>query len=105
MESNGTRPLAGPVDWLTISPKPQFHTAGISFAEGLPASEVKVVIDDTVDEAALDRHAARWQCEHYFAQPCMDARYERHLARTLELIQARPRWRLSLQLHKIINVP
>ena len=33
----------------------------------------------------------------------MDARYDRNLARTLALIHARPRWRLSLQLHKIIG--
>src|SRR5689334_8665236 len=25
MESNGTRPLKAPVDWLTVSPKPRFH--------------------------------------------------------------------------------
>jgi organic radical activating enzyme len=108
MESNATRPLAGPVDWLTISPKPQHHAtrAGrVVLADGLPASEVKVVVDDTVDEAVLDRYAARWRCEHYFVQPWMDARYDHHLARTLALIHARPSWRLSLQLHKIIGVP
>ncbi len=105
MESNGTRPLAASVDWLTISPKPQFHTAGIALAADLPPNEVKVVIDDTVDEHVLDLHAKNWTCEHYFVQPCMDARYAHHLERTLALIQARPRWRLSLQLHKIINVP
>ena len=105
MESNGTRPLGGPVDWLTISPKPQHHPASVALADHLPADEVKVVIDDTVDEAVLDRYAARWRCEHYFVQPWMDARYEHHLARTLALIHARPRWRLSLQLHKIIGVP
>jgi organic radical activating enzyme len=105
MESNGTRPLAGPVDWLTLSPKPQHHTPGIELADDLPADEIKVVIDDTVDEAVLDRYAARWRCEHYFVQPWMDARYAHHLARTVSLIHARPRWRLSLQLHKIIGVP
>jgi len=105
MESNGTRPLAGPVDWLTISPKPQHHPARVALAEGLPADEVKVVIDDSVDEAVLDHYAARWRCEHYFVQPWMDERYDHHLARTLALIQARPRWRLSLQLHKILGVP
>src|SRR5205823_1122497 len=57
MESNGTRPVAG-VDWLTVSPKPQFHPASIALVELLP-DEVKVVIDDTVDEATLDRYAAR----------------------------------------------
>jgi organic radical activating enzyme len=105
MESNGTRPLAGPVDWLTISPKPQFHTGSIALAPEVVASEVKVVVDDTVDEAALDRYAARYRCEHYFVQPCMDDRYDHHLARTLALVHARPRWRVSLQLHKILRIP
>ncbi|HEU4729029.1 MAG TPA: 7-carboxy-7-deazaguanine synthase QueE [Kofleriaceae bacterium] len=105
MESNGTRAPAAPVDWLTISPKPQHHPARVTLAEHVPADEVKVVIDDTVDEAVLDGYAARWRCEHYFVQPWMDARYEHNLARTLSLIHARPRWRLSLQLHKIIGVP
>ena len=105
MESNGTRAPAGPIDWLTISPKPQHHPASLALAEHLPADEVKVVVDDTVGEEVLDRYAARWRCEHYFVQPWMDARYERNLARTLQLIQARPRWRLSLQLHKIVGLP
>jgi organic radical activating enzyme len=105
MESNATRPLAAPVDWLTISPKPQHHPPQLALADDLPASEVKVVIDDTVDELVLDRYAARWRCDHYFVQPWMDDRYPHHLARTLALIHARPQWRLSLQLHKIIGVP
>jgi len=105
MESNGTRPLGAPVDWLTISPKPQHHPPRVALADGLPASELKVVIDDTVDEQVLDRHAARWRCDHHFVQPWMDDRYQHHLARTLALIHARPQWRLSLQLHKIIGVP
>ena len=105
MESNGTRPLAAPVDWLTISPKPQHHPPGVALAEQLPADEVKVVIDDSVDETVLDRYAARWHCEHYFVQPWMDARFEHNLARTLALVHARPRWRLSLQIHKILGVP
>lgn len=105
MESNGTRLPVGPVDWLTVSPKPQHHPASLALAENLPADEIKVVVDDTVDEAVLDRYAARWRCEHYFLQPWMDATYERNLARTLAMIQKRPRWRLSLQIHKVVNVP
>ncbi len=104
MESNGTRALAAPVDWLTVSPKPQFHPTSIALVE-LHASEVKVVIDDTVDEAVLDGYLARYRSEHYFVQPCMDDRYAHHLARTLALVHSRPRWRLSLQLHKIVGVP
>jgi len=105
MESNGTRPVAGPVDWLTVSPKPQFHPASIALVDDLPVSELKVVIDDTVDAATLARYEARYACEHYFAQPCMDAAYPHHLARAMALVHERPRWRVSLQLHKILGVP
>ena len=105
MESNGTRPLGGPIDWLTVSPKPRFHTGSLTLVNELPVSEVKVIIDGTVDEQTLDGYAARYACDHYFAQPCMDDRYQEHLARTIALVQARPRWRLSLQLHKILGVP
>ena len=105
MESNGTRPLAGAVDWLTISPKPQHHPEGLALADGLPADELKVIVDDTVDADVIDRYAARYRCEHYFLQPWMDARYAHNLARTIALVHARPRWRLSLQTHKIVGVP
>ncbi|MGE0548705.1 MAG: 7-carboxy-7-deazaguanine synthase QueE [Kofleriaceae bacterium] len=105
MESNATRPLSGPVDWLTLSPKPQHHPASIELAEGLLPSELKVVVDDTVNEAVLDGYAARWRCEHYFLQPWMNDRYQHHLERTIALIHARPAWRLSLQTHKIVGLP
>ena len=105
MESNGTRPLGGPVDWLTVSPKPQHHPASIVLADDLPLDELKVIVDDSTDLAVLDGHTARYRCEHYFLQPWMDARYEQHLQTAISLIHARPRWRLSLQQHKIIDVP
>ena len=105
MESNGTRAPAGAVDWLTVSPKPQHHPAGLALADGVAANELKVVVDDTVDETVIDRYAAKYHCDHYFLQPWMDARYEHNLARTMALVHARPQWRLSVQLHKIVGVP
>ncbi|MEO6775226.1 MAG: 7-carboxy-7-deazaguanine synthase QueE [Kofleriaceae bacterium] len=104
MESNGTRVPAAPVDWLTVSPKPRFHTGSLALV-GQPVDEVKVVVDDSVDDATLAGYEARYPSEHYFAQPCMSAAYATSLARTLALVQARPRWRLSLQLHKILEIP
>jgi organic radical activating enzyme len=102
MESNGTRAPAGPVDWLTISPKPQFHPRSLELVP-LAANEIKVVVDDTVSDATLAGYESRYACEHYFVQPC--AGDPASLSRTLALVQARPRWRLSLQLHKIVGVP
>ena len=105
MESNGTRAPEGAVDWLTVSPKPQHHPASLALASDVRPSELKVVIDDTVDDATLARYEDQYRCEHYFAQPWMDDRYQHNLARAIELVHARPRWRLSLQQHKVIGVP
>jgi organic radical activating enzyme len=74
-------------------------------ADGLVANELKVVVDASVDEAVLDRYVERYRCDHYFLQPWMDAGYEQTLARTIALIHARPQWRLSVQLHKIVGLP
>lgn len=104
METNGTRPLEAAVDWLTVSPKPQFHNRGDALVP-LTAHECKVVVDDAVDAAALDDYERRYRCDHFLLQPCMDDRYDHHLRRALAMVTERPRWRLSLQLHKIVNVP
>lgn len=103
MESNGTRAPAAPVDWLTVSPKPQFHDKE-TLVELAP-DECKVVVDDTVDDAVLAGYEARYPRAARFLQPCMDARHDHHLRRTLELVARHPRWRLSVQLHKILGVP
>jgi 7-carboxy-7-deazaguanine synthase len=103
MESNGTRALAAPVDWLTVSPKPRFHEGRFELVV-TRADECKVVIDETVDDTALDRYE-RMEYGQLFAQPCMDARYDAHLARAVDLVTRHPRWRLSLQLHKILGLP
>jgi 7-carboxy-7-deazaguanine synthase len=107
MEANGTRAPAAPVDWLTISPKPQFHEGRFTLAptDAIAPDELKVVVDDTVSEDTLATYERRYRCDARFVQPCMDARYEHHLGRAIELAQRRPRWRLSLQLHKLIGLP
>jgi 7-carboxy-7-deazaguanine synthase len=103
METNGTRALAAPVDWLTVSPKPQFHE-GKEDLVVTAGDECKLIIDDTVAAPDLERYQAM-DFKVLFAQPCMDARYDHHLARAVELVGSHPRWRLSLQLHKILGLP
>ena len=105
MESNGTHPLAAPVDWLTVSPKPQFHQGRFSLRAELPVAECKVVVDDTVDTDVLDGYESLWPVAQRFVQPCMDDRYEASLRRTIELATRRPTWRVSLQTHKLLGLP
>jgi organic radical activating enzyme len=103
MESNGTRPLAAPVDWLTVSPKPRFHE-GREEIRVSGGDECKLIVDETIGDEDL----AQWESMAFgawYLQPCMDAHYDQHLARAVELVGRHPRWRLSLQLHKIIGLP
>jgi organic radical activating enzyme len=103
LETNGTRPLAAPVDWLTVSPKPRFHGAGDALAV-TAADECKLVVDESIGDADLARYQ-QMPFGALYAQPCMDVRYQDHLRRAIDLVTRHPRWRLSLQLHKLIGVP
>lgn len=89
LETDGTTPIAGPVDWVCIR-----TTAGAQVTDGLHADEIHMLVDDTTDELSLDRSAARWRCDHYFVVPKDD----KHTAHAMALILARPRWRLSIPL-------
>lgn len=105
METNGTHALAAPVDWLTVSPKPQFHDGRFELSADLPVDECKVVVDTTVDETVLADYESRWRCSHWLLQPCDDDGRAQHLRRAIQLVTQRPRWRLALQLHKLVGVP
>jgi len=108
MESNGTRPLRGAVDWLTVSPKVKWHGAGDQLVL-TRADECKVIVEDaaTPDEATLAGYEAM-QFGALFLQPCWlpdSAAYQANVRRAVELAGRRVRWRVSLQLHKILGVP
>lgn len=102
VETNGTRPLPQQVDWVTLSPKDVF--LGPQATPVLTrADELKVLFDG--EHAPLEyTHIA---VSHRFLQPmdCGDAvRNARITAATVAYIAAHPQWRLSLQIHKMINI-
>jgi organic radical activating enzyme len=103
MESNGTRALRAPVDWLTISPKPRWHGPSDALVV-TEADECKLVVEHGLEAAELARYEAM-RFGQLFLQPCMDADYPAHLARAVALATEHPRWRVSLQLHKLLGVP
>jgi 7-carboxy-7-deazaguanine synthase (Cx14CxxC type) len=96
VESNGTLPATSGIDWLCISPK-----AGTDVVQR-SGNELKLVWPQQgIDPAELER----WDFDHYLVQPmdCADrgASYEAAIALAME----RPRWRLTLQAHKVVGLP
>ena len=96
VESNGTVPAVPGIDWLCISPK-----AGSDVVQRR-GDELKLVWPQSgIDPAALEQ----WDFDHYLVQPMDCADGEAAKAAAIALAMERPRWRLTLQAHKIIGLP
>jgi 7-carboxy-7-deazaguanine synthase len=96
IESNGTLPVHPGIDWVCISPK-----AGSDVVQ-LSGDELKLVWPQTgIDPAAL----LEWGFAHHLIQP-MDLRDGTNtVTEAMALVQDDPRWRLSLQTHKLLGLP
>jgi len=102
IETSGSSPLSGNWDWICLSPK--------KFKAPLPgvvphANELKVIIYNRSDFAWAEQYAAQVSpaCKLYL-QPEW-SRADKMVPEMVEYIKANPKWELSLQLHKYINVP
>ena len=106
MESNGTRPAPNNLDWLTVSPKISGEKWKVESGWRLP-DEVKVVFDeDTVPETYLPSLSTLHLSPILYLQPCDTGNAERNaiiINRCIDYIKEHPRWRLSLQTHKLIG--
>ena len=89
IETNGSMPVPSEVDWVTCSPKDAPWAVD-------RIDELKVVNQgQDVEETAALLPAPR-----LFLQPCSGV----NTAETIDYILAHPRWRLSLQTHKLIDI-
>ena len=102
IETSGAHPLSGHWDWICLSPK--------KFKAPLPsilpkANELKVVVFNTSDFDWAEKYAAAVspRCKLYL-QPEWD-KAATMTPLIIDYIKANPKWELSLQIHKYINVP
>ena len=103
IETNGTRPLPSNLDWVTLSPKSAFEGG-----EGEPCvlrrcDELKVVClgQDLEQYDAI-------KANHRFLQPCFveDEEQRRvNMQTCVDAVKTHSNWRLSLQIHRILNIP
>jgi 7-carboxy-7-deazaguanine synthase len=96
IETNGTLPVPAGVDWICVSPK---IGARLVVEKG---SEIKVVIP----QAGQDLGAyEQLDFAHFFVQP-MDGPLAEHNTRlAIETCKRHPKWKLSLQTHKLLQIP
>ncbi len=95
VESNGTLAATKGIDWLCISPK-----AGSKVVQR-SGDELKLVWPQQgIDPAALER----WDFAYFLVQPMDCDGAEAALEASIALAMDRPRWRLTLQAHKIAGL-
>jgi 7-carboxy-7-deazaguanine synthase len=99
MESNGTIAAQADIDWVCISPK-----AGSEVVQR-SGQELKLVWPQPgSDTGAMEQ----WDFDHFLIQPMdmgNDSGNAASIAAATEFVQANPKWRLSLQNHKILGLP
>ncbi|MBT9483027.1 7-carboxy-7-deazaguanine synthase QueE [Sediminibacterium sp.] len=102
IETSGSSPLSGNWDWICLSPK-KFKAPLDEVI--VKAHELKVVVFNKHDFEWAEKYAAlvNHSCKLYL-QPEWDKATEM-TPLILAYIQANPQWRLSLQVHKYLNIP
>jgi 7-carboxy-7-deazaguanine synthase (Cx14CxxC type) len=94
IETNGTIDVPEGVDWVCVSPK---SGASLKVTHG---NELKVVYPQATDPSVYEG----LDFEHFFVQP-KDGEDARDCARAaIQYCSENPRWRLSLQTHKLIGI-
>ena len=102
IETNGTRPLPTSLDWVTFSPKSAFEGGDAEPCVLKCCDELKVVYlgQDLVQYDEI-------QAKHRFLQPCFcedEVQRKANMKACVEAVMQNPGWRLSLQVHRILNI-
>lgn len=90
IETNGSLPVPANIDWVTCSPKEGPWKIG-------HVDELKIVYTGQDVEAIAAEFDAKVKC----LQPCSGLNTDA----TVAYIKEHPYWRLSLQTHKLIDIP
>lgn len=95
VETNGTVPPPPGIDWLTVSPK------GATRLRALAGHELKLVFPQ---RSALPERFESLPFEHFFLQPMDGPNLAEHTRAAVDYCLEHPKWRLSVQMHKVVGI-
>jgi 7-carboxy-7-deazaguanine synthase len=95
VETNGTLPAPAGIDWICVSPK-----AGTEIVQR-GGNELKLVWPQAIDTDAIEG----WSFENFLIQPMDCEDRESALDASIRFVMEHPRWKLSLQTHKLLGLP
>lgn len=100
IETNGTNPIPKGLDYIACSPKQEFEKI----------KSIIPVVDELrfpiKKEDPLPHLSTLPQAKHYFLSPIFDNQkmISENVNYCVELIKQNPQWKLSLQIHKLIDI-
>ena len=95
VETNGTQKAPQGIDWICVSPK-----AGAALIQ-LTGDELKLVFPQ---ENLLPHNLSQISFKNYFLQPMDGPEQTENTKAALQYCLANPKWKLSLQTHKILGI-
>ena len=95
VETNGTLDAPDHIDWICMSPKANTE---IKLKKG---NEIKVIFP----QGSLDPEKfSLFDFSEFYLQPMDSNEYQENLNATITYCQKNPKWKLSLQTHKILGI-
>lgn len=100
IETNGTRQVSSLIDYITCSPKINYEKVKLKIPY---VNEIRIPLakGDTLPDISIFPKA-----DKYFISPIFDGETinRDNINYCVDLVKANPRWTLSLQVHKLINI-
>jgi 7-carboxy-7-deazaguanine synthase len=96
IETNGTLPVPAGVDWICVSPK---MGSTLVVERG---NEIKVVIPQAGQDLGAYEHLA---FDNFYVQPMDGPLGPFNTRLAIDTCRRNPKWKLSLQTHKLLNIP
>ena len=102
IETSGAYPVTGTWDWFCLSPKKNKLPLADAYES---ADELKVIVYNKSDFIFAEEQAAKVQSNVIlFLQPEW-SRKEEMTPLIVDYVMKNPKWRVSLQTHKYLNIP
>jgi len=102
IETSGVYPLSGDWDWVCFSPK-KFKAPQDEFYH--KSDELKVIVFNQSDLKWAEEHARKMQNDALLYLQPEWSKKEAMTPLIIDYIKQNPKWRISLQVHKYMNIP
>ena len=96
IETNGTIPISFDIDWVCVSPK---HGSELVVKNG---NELKTVFPQ---EGQNLTNFLDLDFDHLYLQPMDGVNVSENTSKTIQYCLENPKWKLSIQQHKLIGMP